>query len=911
MNIADKYFNELENKQQELENDVEELDKKINTDPEVHFVIKQKKSYCDSHKDKLNNFYNCLIKKVPLQYQKELSDYLSPFYLNSDNVKYYFNKYSKPLVKNGFDAEYFKFSVFKGISKKEIIEKVSSYIPEKDLQEAIEENENFIGKKLNKQKVKLLEDKVNNAKEYLETNEHDENKKKEILKELDLINNLVIGTNEEYRNTIDNRDPEFETGRNKLCYISVNNYINKNNPSSKKFINILESAGAYLNEDVVNENIEEFKKVKSEIKYTLSDKHKKSTIKILKAFEKMGIYDPIDNGNEQGTKVYGFRQIFNAHVAIEKALDNNDFSKLKELRENYQIAINNMNELFKIVKDEFDPNPKTMVGNLSNLRHSYVPYDFVDDIATNATVSGLYNTLTVIKTIGCTPEEFVEDPYKYLNDYRNTIKNNNLNIDTKAQGKSLPEVLSYAFFNKFYQDINDNYGSATLLRISEGLRNRENDEEKRDDLFYNSMLNYAVDSIVTTYATGGRERKSYYASHYLRNNPSGTIANALLVNDEDRVYSKLRAYEHYDINDDLTIIQPFDVKDYILSHNIDAVELANRIKETTTALYRSSQENLARLKNIKENQIQMISGHPEEEIPEIINNFIKGSQKAIELYMLLKNPSLEDKGIADLMALLKDPFKMLDGVELDETTTKNLNALKNADKSLSTAEKASKKLGKTIIKNERKAEKTFNKQALKIMKDIAKLEAKGLDATEKQNELAELKNQESQRIESKVKSNMLPKDYFDKRIQMMNNNEFKNKAQLFDDGIPSKKDYIKTTGLDGLSKAEINGLYDSFKLRIKHEKTVFVNGAHLIEKKSVPATDVFKKEQLNNNVIENKNIKNENIENENNQEIQQQNIAKEKVSIPLDEIQEIDNEEQDIDGITQVRNIDKSNNLDI
>ena len=53
---------------------------------------------------------------------------------------------------------------------------------------------------------------------------------------------------------------------------------------------------------------------------------------------------------------------------------------------------------------------------------------------------------------------------------------------------------------------------------------------------------------------------------------------------------------------------------------------------------------------------------------------MQGAQKSIQMYLLLNNPSLSNKGIADengiadLVAMLKDPTKMFGGMELTETT---------------------------------------------------------------------------------------------------------------------------------------------------------------------------------------------------------------------------------------------------
>ena len=74
--------------------------------------------------------------------------------------------------------------------------------------------------------------------------------------------------------------------------------------------------------------------------------------------------------------------------------------------------------------------------------------------------------------------------------------------------------------------------------------------------------------------------------------------------------------------------------------------------------------------------------------------------------------------------------------------------------------------------------------------------------------------------------------------------EFDKKVPIFDDGIMSKEDYIKSTGLEALTKEEINGLYESYKLKLEHEKQIFIHSNYMVKNKHIPSPDNVSTEPL-------------------------------------------------------------------
>lgn len=913
---AKQYYENLEKKYKELQEKLENLKEEAKSNPKLYFVEPESTIESLAAGDKITNFYDCIIKRIPEDKKKEVNEYLKSFYFKNPIAKQVFeSKFGEEFRTSGkLEYEFFTLSSF-GRNKAEIIDRLSSFLSEKDIEDAIKENEQFVSPTAQKRKVKLFDKEIKEAKEFLEANEKDPAKKEEILKELDLINETVVGANEEYRKMVHNRDSVYESGRNKIKSQEMTNYVEKNKPESSKFL-IREVHDYFkVNADVMKQNANEYKNFRENSKLNLGEQNKAKTVEILKAFEKFGIYDPIDNGNEQSTKVYGFRQIFNAHHALRKAIENHDFSKLKQLRENYAQSIENMKEIFALTKKLFNPTPENMVGNLNNHRHSYVPYDLVDDIATNSTVSSLYNIYAITKKVGCTPEEFVDDPLKYLLQFREVLKNN-LNIDKKSQGKSIAQTLSLTITTNVEKDPDSAYPAYSLPRVIEGLVIRETDPEIKGKLHYNGMFFCAGESEFAHYVSGHKDKQSYFAKQYLDVNPAETIANVLLVNDKDRVYSKLRAHEYYDINDDLTILKPFDTKEYLISNIIDPVELKNRIINTAKEIHTIANEKIALIKKDgRGGQGKMTADIGV--IQEFVEDFTRGAQQAIQLYLLLGNHSLSNKGISDLAAMLKDPTKMLDGMKVSKELKNTMNEFKNKDQVV-TDIKNNEKEYKTFIANERKAESEFNKKANKLLYDSVDFDFTGTENTAQK--LIDLKEGEKNRLKELFEKHVIPKDYYEKRIELIDKDNFDEKVPLFDDGILNKKDYIKSTGLEELTKEEMDGLYESYKLKIEHEKQIFISSKYLYEREE---------EQLKNKYIESTGLEELTEEEKNSlyeahklkmeyekqakeetKTVQKEQPKIQKISIPLDDETDIQSTTK-INDVSKQKTIDKNNDLNV
>jgi hypothetical protein len=258
---------------------------------------------------------------------------------------------------------------------------------------------------------------------------------------------------------------------------------------------------------------------------------------------------------------------------------------------------------------------------------------------------------------------------------------------------------------------------------------------------------------------------------------------------------------------------------------------------------------------------------------------------SIQFYLLIGNPSLSHKGIADepgiadLVNMLKDPTAMfgdLNEIKLDENTIEDIEEIK--DKGFIEKVKTdTAKEFKKFVAEERKLESAFNKQAKKLYKNWI---------SSRDNKYNDLKRKEVDRLKNLYEQNKIPKDYYEQRVNLIGNEEFDKKVPIFDDGIMSKEDYIKSTGLEALTKEEMNGLYESYKLKLEHEKQIFIHSNYMVKNKHIPSPDNVSTEPLHSP-----------------EEIKKEQPKIEKISINLEE-------EKDLQPETKISEVGKEKTVE-
>ena len=92
MNNARKYYEQLVQKSNELNEKYENLKIEKNTNPKVYFTIGYAKKDFEFSISKMDNFYSCLIKKIPEDKKQELNEYLTSHdkeLLRKKNIKFF------------------------------------------------------------------------------------------------------------------------------------------------------------------------------------------------------------------------------------------------------------------------------------------------------------------------------------------------------------------------------------------------------------------------------------------------------------------------------------------------------------------------------------------------------------------------------------------------------------------------------------------------------------------------------------------------------------------------------------------------------------------------------------------------------------------------------------------------------
>ena len=155
---AKQHYENLEKKYKELEAKLDNLKKEANSNPKLYFVQPESTIESLAAGDKITNFYDCIIKRIPEDKKKEVNEYLKSFYFKNPIAKQIFeSKFGEEFRTSGkLEYEFFTLSSF-GRNKAEIIDKLSSFLSEKDIEDAIKENEQFVAPVAQKRKVKLFE----------------------------------------------------------------------------------------------------------------------------------------------------------------------------------------------------------------------------------------------------------------------------------------------------------------------------------------------------------------------------------------------------------------------------------------------------------------------------------------------------------------------------------------------------------------------------------------------------------------------------------------------------------------------------------------------------------------------------------------------------------------------------------
>ena len=510
------------------------------------------------------------------------------------------------------------------------------------------------------------------------------------------------------------------------------------------------------------------------VKLTFSPEIKESMLKVFKYMSEHNMLRSGADMGEQETKVYGFAAICEAHDKLAVAIEGTDVEAIKNAREQYERELENMRGLYELIHSEFKPTPAMMIGNVNTYRTEKVPNEFKNDIVLNSLVSGFFNIHAALTQQNHTVEEMIENPGKVfveiVKGYSQGVTAG-ANVKDKNVAQAI-KTLTIASPRRF-----PGYGLPRNMEFLQAITCNSDAYEKNS---FGTMLfsSYASHVGNMVFDTNGN---SVTPANYLSVSSVETLANVLLVNDEDRDYDKLRAVESVSI-DCTEKISAFDTLKYIETHTIDAGALINRFKDTIKEL--SEQEAFQKNKHTNKNtaiadtiraaqfaayQFLLMHPDPEECDPEITDQ--------AEIERITKENA---EKWAELKRIMEEPEVVFED-QIDEMTQEALEQRPPKHRILDAEIRA--KFDAARIA-ERNAEKEFLRKSATLRKRFAELSEKfgtgigeAADAIRKEytdvrNDLSTMGVNELNRLREAYDKGYVPTSYYEQRRQDINSRNY-------------------------------------------------------------------------------------------------------------------------------------------
>lgn len=723
------------------------------------------------------------------------------------------------------------------------IDGLSRFLSNSDLEKVAKTIKEFIPGSINNTPIHPYEKKIENIKKGEKFNSLPAKERQEVSKQLDEINEVVKESPRKFSDVQTDFDKDYESITNKKQKVFFENYVKQENPDFGKAYEYYDLN--FLVKNDIADDPEKISIAKSP-SFKLTKETQDSILKVWKKMDELGIISAGD-GRESGSKIYGFEKLYNARKKLGDALSEEKFDNLKALKDEYEKQVQNVREMYKIIKQELDPTPEKIPGNVQNFRENFVPAEFKNDICTNASFNGMYNTYSIVKSLGVNPEEFLRNPQPYIDKHFND-EITKFHINKIYKDLSFDETLARVYSDKSKPGLN----SHGLPRMVATLTLFEkNPEQKKNDLIFCAVQSGKIASIFDD------EQVCY---NYFSKERTKSFINLLFANPEDKNFDTMRSFDALS-GDRTHKFKAFDLASYLKEKQIPAENIYERITNYLTTAYKLTIDSGKQYAKEQANYNKALEDYKSGKLktaPEMPNSramtvgsfgsMVKDIQQGIISYVMLSNPE-KDMGIEKLVGFLKNPAEALKDLNMEERFVEELNGLKNKDVVLNEYKQRAKTEGVLDIKDIRLKENTYNKSAEKILKEANKISLKVANENNpkkveelqkqsvlKMNQLKQLQKNETERLSREYKSGNIPSEYYKKRVENIISLNHNNKVAIFDDGL-DKNEYIKSTGLDQLSKSEKNSLYKCEIEKQKMEKELFLN-KQFLQKNNLISTNL-------------------------------------------------------------------------
>ena len=715
-------------------------------------------------------------------------------------------------------------SIIKDGSAREILEQAVQYFDDKALEEMIEEIDSYQSEITFNVKVQFFRSRVEELKKRNAQNITDAARLKELNDELDSVAQTVITSTPLYsksqgevydaiyrRQAEDTLDALNEKALSQEEYKHYREYFEVDSTGryggcrtvSKEHFGDTKMADAFTADNV---------------KMVIPEKTKASIIKVFNYMKENQILRDNNSTNEADHKIYGFAAIYEANVRIRDAIETENVEEIRNAKEQYKLEVERMRGLFELVKEEFNPGPEMMVGNVNSYREGVVPNEFKNDLVLNALISGFFNLNSALSQTGYTIDMLLENP---SNVFMGVIKGyaGRATANSELKGKSIAESIKIMTVTNM-TDAYPGYGLGRNMEFLQAITYGTDAFEK------NSLSSMLLSSYALYVGNIVYNDNALTKAAYLNTNAVESLTNILLVNDEDRDYNKLRAIDSLAI-DGTEIVPAFDAMKYLETHAVDAGALVERIKSTVTELY--AQDHFKNGNQTKETAIA---------------DTIRAAQFAAYRFLLVHPVPSEGENSKDWNAL-KDIMTKPERVFKNQIDKKTDEALKAREPKHKTVETEGKAKFDAAREEARAAEEAYAKSIDDIKNELRGLsedlfgvdDKKMVEIVEKQRELEaklkELPKLEQARLDKAYTDGKLTKDYYEQRKRDVQSGAHHNKVPFGASEYPGfssfKERYNSELKNGELSKDDVRNLYDRMIENARYEEKmlyIIAVGAH-------------------------------------------------------------------------------------
>lgn len=694
----------------------------------------------------------------------------------------------------------------------EMINEIEKHLSEEDKKEILDEMNNFVSPIHNNIPIHYFQKEIDAQKKKNESEITDPELRNAINSELDKINEVVLVSSTEYSdahgdniNQIYDKMVEKKSIESGTAEIQKEKYQKYEARLTKSYYDsivpeIKEEETSNL--DLANEFCEDA------VKIVVPEKNKEFLRKAINLMQKHGLINDADKGDEMRIgKAYAFWRIGEASNRLRDAIQSNNLDELRAAREEYEQRVADMREIFDLIKNELNPTEEMAIGNVNNFRDVWVPAEFKDNVIVNSYANAIYALMSVLNHSGQSVDDLLENPnetfIKIMQGTAEKISPARMNDMSPAQ------VITYL------SGLNSSmeyplYGIGRNINIFSPLTYDPSNPEQTGQNKVGIMLLSAYNSHVG-FANTYNGKVSIF--NYLSTNTNATLSNAMLVNEEDRDYNKLRGFDAIS-NDCMRKIPAFNPIEYMETHEIDPTKLLARLNSTVNEVVSSKKESVS----IETKAITIQSAQLAALQYVMFNPVPPTGQSELDAYnsllQMIKSPQIAFPSVFE-NPNLHDEFKNLD----------NINAIRSNIISQ----------GKSHLKTDREtaraAEKNYNAAIDKLDKDINAI-VSNISREEKNNpvnaellntlaaRLAELTPQRDElqknelaRLEKDYLEGKMPKDYFDSRYSDVMSNNHHEKRPFGVSEYPSRKQFMSQFSAEikngTYTREDINELYDS------------------------------------------------------------------------------------------------------